>query len=250
MIEFKGFSFAYENKNVLTDVSAHFLSGDFCAIMGPNGAGKSTLLKAVCRILPQVDNVFVDGRAVKDYSFRDLSRKVAYVPQKQEVAFDIPVRDAVMMGRNPYRKLWQGVSENDAKIVQEAMRKTRLDDLSDRMLSQLSGGEFQRVLIARAIAQQTPIMLLDEPLSNLDVAHQLEILDIVANLNQQSNTTVLMVLHDFSQALHWTKDVLLLHEGRIVAHGPSSRILTPSRLKTVFEVPEGYDFDADGHIRF
>lgn len=250
MIEIKDFSFAYNGKNVLTQVSAHFPLGVFCAIVGPNGAGKSTLLKAVAKLLDTSDNIFIDGTPLQSYSFASLAKKVAYVPQRQDVIFDFSVYDAVMMGRNPYQGRWTPASEDDRRIVDEALDMTRLTNLKDRMLLQLSGGELQRAYIARAIAQQTPILLLDEPLSNLDVAHQLEIMEIISTLNENKKKTVLFVVHDFSMAIRYASHALLLSEGRVVDYGTPQNVLTPDKIRQIFNIPDKYGIDGKGRIIF
>ncbi|MCQ2285947.1 MAG: ABC transporter ATP-binding protein [Bacteroidales bacterium] len=237
MIEINHFNFAYDKENVLTDVSAHFPLGDFCALVGPNGAGKSTLLKAIAKLITGSGGVLVDGKSVDTYSALELARKVAYVSQYQDIVFDFSVYDTVLMGRNPYQNRWTMASPKDVEIVTRALEKTHLIALKDRMLTQLSGGELQRAFIARAIAQQTPYLLLDEPFSNLDIAHQLEILEILTELNQQYNTTILLIVHDFSVALQWAKSALLLDEGRVIVQGTPKEVLTKERLINTFRIP-------------
>ena len=250
MIDVRDFSFAYNDKNVLTHVSAHFPLGTFCAIVGPNGAGKSTLLKAIAKLIGENSNILIDGLPLKDYSYFALARKVAYVPQRQDVVFDFSVYDTVMMGRNPYQGRWAAPSDNDRGIVAEALEMTHLTQLKDRMLLQMSGGELQRAYIARAIAQQTPILLLDEPLSNLDVAHQIEIMEIVSQLNEQKRTTVLFVVHDFSMALRYASTVLLLDQGRVAGFGLPRQVLTPEKIRNTFHIPDKYGIDNLGRIDF
>ena len=250
MIEVRDFSFAYNDKNVLTHLSAHFPLGTFCAIVGPNGAGKSTLLKAIAKLLDKTSGIFIDGTPLNEYSFATLAKKVAYVPQRQDVVFDFSVSDTVMMGRNPYQGRWAAPSDADMEIVAEALAMTHLSELKERMLLQLSGGELQRTYIARAIAQQTPILLLDEPLSNLDVAHQLEIMEIVSDLNRNKNTTVLFVVHDFSMAMRYASSVLLMEAGRIVDFGEPGAVLTPEKIRSTFHIPDKYAIDNYGRILF
>ena len=250
MIEVRNFSFAYNDKNVLTHVSAHFPLGTFCAIVGPNGAGKSTLLKAIAKLLDTSGGIVIDGTSLKDYSFASLSRKVAYVSQRQDVIFDFSVFDTVMMGRNPYQGRWAAPSDTDRKIVEDALEMTHLTELKERMLLQLSGGELQRTYIARAIAQQTPILLLDEPLSNLDVSHQLEIMEIVSRLNQNKKTTILFVVHDFSIAMRYASSVLLLDSGQVVDFGEPAAVLTPDKIRKTFHIPDKYGIDNLGRIVF
>lgn len=250
-IEICNLTFGYTQKEVFQQLSLSFAEGDFCAMIGPNGSGKTTLLKAIAGILsPKVEsNVLIYNKLIKNYSRNALAKKLAFVAQRQEVVFDFSVFDTVMMGRNPYQKRWDSGSKNDEDIVTNVLQQTRLWHLRDRMLAHLSGGEMQRVMIARAMAQQTPILLLDEPLANLDIAHKFEIMDILKELNQTNHTTILIILHDFSFAKQYTDKTLLLNEGKVELFAESSSVITTSHIQQVFNLSTEYQVDEWGNIR-
>ncbi|MEG2070710.1 MAG: ABC transporter ATP-binding protein [Bacteroidales bacterium] len=249
MITIDQFSYSYDKKKVLSNLSVHFEKADFCAIMGPNGSGKSTLLKAMAHLLEDKESrIILDGKSFKDYGAIELAQKVAYVPQRQEIIFDFSVYDVVMMGRNPYQSRWEFGNATDDAIVMKVLKQTHLTHLKERMLRQLSGGELQRTLIARAMAQQAPIMLLDEPLANLDIAHKFEIMDILSELNHLHNVTILIILHDFPFALQYTNKTLLLKEGILQKFGTTEQVMTPALIRQVFDLGSEYEITPQGNI--
>lgn len=250
MLSIKQLSFAYDKKNVLEEISFVIDSGDFCAIIGPNGSGKSTLLKAIAGILPTkvAGSVYLQDTAIEKFSARELAKIVSYVPQKQDVVFDFSVFDTILMGRNPYQNRWKGGNAQDREIVMDVMSKTHLTNLKDRMLGQLSGGEMQRVMIARAMAQQTPLMLLDEPLSNLDIAHKYEVMDILQHLNRQSHTTILIILHDFSFVKQYTSKSILIQNGKLQMFSSTDEVLTSNNIRSAFDLSSDYQIDGMGNI--
>lgn len=250
MLSIKQLSFAYDKKNVLEEISFDIDSGDFCAIIGPNGSGKSTLLKAIAGILPTkvAGSVYLQDTAIEKFSARELAKIVSYVPQKQDVVFDFSVFDTILMGRNPYQNRWEGGNAQDHEIVMDVMSKTHLTNLKDRMLGQLSGGEMQRVMIARAMAQQTPLMLLDEPLSNLDIAHKYEVMDILQHLNRQSHTTILIILHDFSFVKQYTSKSILIQNGKLQMFSSTDEVLTSNNIRSAFDLSSDYQIDGMGNI--
>ena len=240
----------YEGKSVLKDFSVTFEKAAFCAVMGPNGSGKSTLLRAVAGIHPvEKGEVKIDGRLLGEYKPLELARKIAFVPQREDVVFDFSVFEVVMMGRNPYQNRWEFSTPEDVRLVNKVLEMTNLQHLKDRMLGQLSGGELRRTMIARAIAQQTPVILLDEPLANLDVVHQFEIMDILAELNQQQQVTIVIVLHDFPYALQYAHQVLLMKEGEIQQFGTTSKVLNQENVRDCFGLGSMYEYYADGIVR-
>lgn len=250
MIDIQNISVAYGKGKVLDGFSVHFAQADFCAVMGPNGAGKSTLLRSIAN-LQNVDSgiIRIGGMKLSDYKALDLAKTISYVPQREELVFDFSVLDTVMMGRNPYQKRWEFFSKEDEKTVLNILKKTNLIALKGRFLTQLSGGELRRVMIARAMAQQTPIMLLDEPLANLDVVHQFEIMDILSVLNAERNVTIVMILHDFPMALQYAKHVLLLKNGQIQHFGETKSVLTSENVKSCFELDSHYSYTSDGVVK-
>ena len=248
MIEIQDFSFSYHQKNVLTDVSAHFAYKDFCVIIGPNGAGKSTLLKSILKLTGETEKIRLKGKALTQYTFKDLAKEIAFVPQHCDIVFDFSVEEIVMMGRHPHQKRWSIPTTNDRQCVEHALEITKLTELKEKQLTQLSGGELQRALIARAIAQDTPILLLDEPLSNLDIAHQFEVMDILTELNQQQNRTILMVIHDFAIAKQYAKNALLLKDGHVFGYGSCSEMITPEKISKLFDLPPRLHLDQNGNV--
>ncbi len=247
-IEIEHLSFAYTNQPIFQDLTLEFLGEEFCAIVGPNGSGKSTLLKCIGRMLETTaGNIYVQGRSLHSYEPRELAKLISYVPQHQENIFDISVYDLVMMGLYPYQKKWQAASANDDRVVRIMLERCHLTSLQGRLLRELSGGEMQRALIARAMAQQTPIMLLDEPLSNLDVAHRYEIMDILCTLNQQG-VMILIILHDFPIAIEYATHALLLQHGQVIQHGPIREVLSPEHIRHCFKLSDDFIITNEGYI--
>ena len=225
------------SRPVLEHVSAHFERGGFYAVMGANGCGKTTLLRLVAGMLtPQTGSVTIEGRDVSGFSARDLARRVAFVRQQPQTDFEFSAFETVLMGRNPYQRRLQNESEEDWHIVEECMRQTGTWHLRFAKPGEMSGGELQRVMLARALAQHTPVMLLDEPISNLDIAHQFEILELLRRVGRQEGKTILLVVHDLNMALRYCEGLLLLHDRGVLYQGPIADGLTPQNIRTVFGV--------------
>lgn len=249
MIDVRELEFAYSQKQVLQDVFLHLEQGDFCAIVGPNGSGKTTLLKLMTGLLqPQGGSVQVGGQPLNSLSAMEKARLMAYVAQRQDVVFDFSVFDTVLMGRNPHQSRWETASSHDVQVVEEVLQLTGLSDYRNRMLTELSGGEVQRVMIARAMAQQTPVILLDEPLSNLDITYQFEVMDILQHLNKQNNTTIVIILHDLSFVKKYAHKVLMLQKGSLKHFGSVDDVLTEQNVREVFHLSSHYGLDANGHV--
>jgi iron complex transport system ATP-binding protein len=219
----------------LESVSFGVESGEFLGVIGPNGAGKTTLMRTISGVLtPDTGRIFVDGHDVAGLSSRAVSRQVAVVPQETNLAFDFSVREIVEMGRTPYRSRISLGERPDEGVVDWALEKTRITDLADRSISAVSGGERQRVLLARALAQDTPVLLLDEPTANLDINHQVRTLELVRSLVEDAGKTVLAPIHDLNLAAHYCDRLLLLSDGRRTAMGPPGSVLTESNLEAAF----------------
>ena len=249
MIDVQKLKFSYSQKHLLDGLSFELDKGDFCAIVGPNGSGKTTLLKLMTGLLqPQGGSVQVGGQPLNSLSAMEKARLMAYVAQRQDVVFDFSVFDTVLMGRNPHQSRWETASSHDVQVVEEVLQLTGLADYRNRMLTELSGGEVQRVMIARAMAQQTPVILLDEPLSNLDITYQFEVMDILQHLNKQNDTTIVIILHDLSFVKKYAHKVLMLQNGTLKHFGPVDDVLTEPNVREVFHLSSHYGLDANGHV--
>lgn len=247
-IEIDHITFGYDKSPLFQNLSAEIADGEFCALMGPNGSGKTTLLKCICGLLSfSSGDIRVNGKSIRDYETVELAKLISYVPQRQDNVFDITVYDLVMMGLYPYQKKWQLPTMEDDAVVCEMLKRCNLTHLRSRLLRELSGGELQRSLIARAMAQQTPIMLLDEPLSNLDVSHRYEIMDILAGLNRQG-VMVVIIMHDFPIAIEYATHALLVKDGVVLQHDVRDAVLTPENIRNCFILGDGFEILANGHI--
>jgi iron complex transport system ATP-binding protein len=225
---------------VLDGVTATVEDGQFVGLVGPNGAGKTTLLRAMNGVLsPEEGRVLVDGDAVSDLSSKAASRRVATVPQDTSLSFDFAVRDVVAMGRNPYRSRFGGradekkATETDADAVERAMERTDVVEFADRPITAVSGGERQRVLLARALAQDTPTLLLDEPTASLDINHQVRTFELVRELVREGKTVV-AAIHDLNLAAHYCDKLLLLDSGSVLSSGPPPDVLAEDTLREAF----------------
>ncbi len=234
--ELRGVSVIYGgHQRALDNIDLHVKKGEICAVLGPNGAGKSTLVKVVSGALaPNQGSVFVLGEQLA-YDRRDIARKIAVVPQATEAAVGFTVREVVMMGRAPYQGAWMRASARDEQAVTRAIAACELESLADRLVTALSGGEQQRVTIARALAQEAPILLLDEANAHLDVRHSITVNELVRREVQERELACVMVLHDLNAAAQYADRIALLKAGRLVAHGTIEEVMTYRRLKEVFE---------------
>lgn len=237
MIDIRNLSFGYGPKTVFENINVHIRKGGFYALMGANGSGKTTLLRCMGNLLrPTHGSVEVDGVPVQQFTARELACKMAYVRQQMHTDFEFSGFEMVLMGRNPYQRRLQNESQQDWDIVEQCMRLTNTWHLRFSRPGEMSGGELQRVMIARALAQQTDILLLDEPVSNLDIAHQFEILDLMKKITVEQHKTVVLVIHDLNAALRYCSDLMLLHKSTLFYHGAIRQGLTPLNIKTVFGI--------------
>lgn len=234
MITLQDIRLNYGKREILRGLDATFADGKITAVMGPNGCGKTTLLRIIGGLLePTAGQVSIDGQKVGDYTAKALAQKVAFVRQHAQTDFDFSAFETVLMGRNPYQHRLQNESQEDWDIVERCMKQTGTWHLRLAKPAQMSGGELQRVMIARALAQQTPVLLMDEPVSNLDIAHQIDIMRLLKNAEGK---TTLIVIHDLNLALQFCDDLLLLHDGHGLYHGPIAEGLTTDNIKTVYGV--------------
>jgi len=242
-------TFGYDNKQIFNNLSVNFSQGGFYSILGPNGSGKTTLLKCIVGLLkPDSGTITLNGKPLADYKMMDLAREIAYVPQYQDIVFDISVFDYVMLGRNPYQTPWEMQRTEDKEVVEDMLQRCKVWKYRDSLLQALSGGERQRVMVARAMAQQTGIMLLDEPLSNIDVTHKFEIMDILQQLNEEQGVSILIILHDLPIAKAYSKQVLLLKSGNLLHFGDRNAVLTEENIRDCFDLTERYAVSDEGFI--
>ncbi len=224
----------YEARVISRDLSLSIPDGAFTAVVGPNACGKSTLLRALARLLPpQRGQVLLDSKAIHTLPSREVARQLGMLPQSPTAPDGIAVADLVARGRFPHQSFLRQWTPADEAAVDDAMRLTGTIDLAERPLAELSGGQRQRVWIAMALAQETPILLLDEPTTFLDLSHQIELLDLLARLNAEGRTIV-AVLHELNLAFRYADHLIAMRDGSIVAEGAPSEIVTESLMQEVF----------------
>jgi iron complex transport system ATP-binding protein len=228
-------SFSYAGVQILKNIDLNVDLGELVTIVGPNGSGKSTLLKCINHILKTKQNsILVDGQDTSKFSIKDLSKLMGYVPQTTVSAFPFTVFDVVMMGRKPY--IHWNVGERDNDIVIQMLKFLGIDHLALRHFPELSGGEQQKVIIARALAQQPQILLLDEPTSSLDIKHQLEILCILKGLAQSKECSIIVTLHDLNLASRFSDRLFMLKKGCVFATGTPEEVLTAQNIEEVYGI--------------
>ncbi|MFT4038900.1 MAG: ABC transporter ATP-binding protein [Thermomicrobiales bacterium] len=227
----------YGQTMVLDGLTARIPDGAFVAIIGPNGCGKSTLLRTFARVLhPAAGQVLLDGKAISQYRTKEIARTLGLLPQSSLAPEGIRVADLVARGRAPHQSIFSQWSRADEEAVAAALAATRLTELSGKLVDELSGGQRQRVWIALLLAQQTPILLLDEPTTFLDIAHQYELLDLFRTFHE-SGKTIVAVMHDINQAARYADHLIVMHDGAVVKTGSPGDIITAGLLAEVFDLP-------------
>ena len=225
----------YDKKIVARDLSVSIPRGKLTVIIGPNACGKSTLLRTLSRLMqPQSGAVFLDGKLIGDYGTRDVAKRLGLLPQSSTAPGDISVADLVARGRYPHQSLFRRWTAQDTLAVSEAMRATGVAELAESTVNSLSGGQRQRVWIAMVLAQQTPLLLLDEPTTWLDIAHQIDLMELMCRLNQENGRTLVVVLHDLNQACRYAGHLIAMRDGKILAEGAPADIVTPALTEQVF----------------
>lgn len=233
----EGLTLAYGDRTIVSALDLVVPSGRITAIIGANGCGKSTLLRALSRLIaPRAGQVVLDGKTLHSRGSKEVARMLGLLPQGPVAPEGIAVADLVGRGRHPHQRPLARWSTRDHEVVAEALEATGTSDLADRPMDELSGGQRQRVWIAMALAQETDILLLDEPTTFLDVAHQIEVLDLLTDLNRERGTTIVMVLHDMNLAARYADHLFALRDGRIVADGAPRDILTRELIGEVFDL--------------
>jgi iron complex transport system ATP-binding protein len=235
-IKTTGLSHSFGSNRVLENLSFTVPKGDFFIIIGPNGSGKTTLLKIIAGLLKhQSGQLEILGRSADDYSRRKLAQTVSVVSQITSVDFPFTAREIVLMGRTPYMGLLGVEDQNDFKIADRSIHFTGIDHIAHREVGQLSGGEQQRVFIARAVCQEPDLILLDEPTASLDLAHQVRVMDLMEKLKEENGTTIVMVSHDLNLAAMYGDRLLLLNQGQIECQGRPADVLTYRTLENVYQ---------------
>jgi len=236
IIKVEGLTFAYTDEMVLQDISFDVVSGEFLSVIGPNGSGKTTLLKLLYRHLsPLSGAIYLNNESIANISRRNLSQKIAVVSQVSQFHFGLTAIELVLMGRSPHMGLLAFEGEEEFRIAREAMTLTNVLDFKDRNIFSLSGGELQRVVIARALAQEPQAMLLDEPTSYLDIKHQISICQLLKRMNKDKDITIIAVFHDINLASSFSDRVMIMKDGKIHGLGSPEDMITQETLESVYD---------------
>lgn len=235
MLECKNLSWKYGDNEALSDLSCVFKAQSLTMILGPNGSGKTTLIKLLSGAFkPQKGEILLDSISLKKLSPRQLAKKIAYVAQNSKIEYDFSVQDIVLMGRYAYVPILGSESDEDFRLTTEAMEQTGVAHLAKRSVLEISGGELQRVLLARALVQDCSYLLLDEPITGLDVSHQLEFLSLVSELCKERAITAVCVLHDIELAYNYGDEILLMNNGQVESYGKAQQVLSSANIEKVY----------------
>ena len=236
---------SFGGTQILNQIGIDVRSREFVGVIGPNGSGKSTFLKCIYRVLkPDGGDVFLDDAPISAFSVRETAKRLAVLSQHNYYNFEFTVRDIVLMGRSPHKRMMERDTKADFDIVEDSLRRVGMLGFIDRIFSTLSGGEQQRIILARALAQQTECLILDEPTNHLDIKYQLQILDVVKKLG----VTVLAAFHDLNIAAMYCDRIFAVDGGRVVASGTPREVLTPALIRRLYEVDADVRSEPDGQI--
>lgn len=240
MIHINNLKAGYSDKVIFNNLSIDFSRAEFVSILGPNGAGKSTLLKLINGFMkPDKGEIIIAGKQVDQWAQRDLAKIVTYIPQENFIQYNFTVEEIILMGRFPFISIWQNYSPKDREIVEKIIQELDLHQLRHKYINQLSGGEKQRTLIARAIAQDSDYILLDETFSHLDINHQVEILNIMKDLHLQKGKSIIMVSHNINLSANYSQRMIALKAGNLIADGSPQEVITTENLSRLFDIKLG-----------
>ncbi|EMB25011.1 ABC transporter ATP-binding protein [Treponema denticola] len=249
VLDISSLSFNFGSKNILADIDLSIKNNGIVGIIGPNGSGKSTLLKCIYRVFkPKTGTIFIDGKNINDYQFKETAKKMAVVAQHNDTHFDFNVLEMVLIGRSPHKKFMERDSAEDIELAYKALEQVNMKDFADRNFSSLSGGEKQRIILARALVQNTDCLILDEPTNHLDIKHQLHFMSLAKDLK----ITVISAIHDLNIAAMYCDKIYALKEGQIIASGSVDEVITEEVIKTLYDVEAKiiYDEEKKPHVIF
>lgn len=240
-IEVENLQFGY-NEKIIDNISFKIEEGKFVSLIGPNGSGKSTIIKLLNHLYPPWQGrILIDNEDINSFSKKELARKISLVPQNTLIEYEFTVEDIVLMGRYPYKKRFERYNEEDYEIAYHALKATNTFHIKDKIITEISGGERQRVIIAKALAQETPIILLDEPTAHLDINHQMEILNLLRRLNKEKKTTIIIAIHDINLASRFSDEIIILSMGKIIDNGIPENVITKENMEKVYSVKVAID---------
>ena len=238
---------SYEKVDILKEVDITIPMNKITIIIGPNGCGKSTLLKSLSRIIKYQGNVFLNGLDIQKLHTKELAKKIAILSQSPEIMNGFKVEELISYGRFPYLKPLENLSKKDKEIIDWAIKITGIDEYRNKKIENLSGGQRQRVWIAMSLAQETPIIFLDEPTTYLDLAHQLEVLELLDKLNKEEKRTIVMVLHDLNHASKFADYIIAMKKGIIIKKGTPKEVITNENLKEIFNIDAKIEIDLEAN---
>lgn len=236
-IQIKNLSVAYENNTIIEDMNLSIPKGKISIIIGGNGCGKSTLLKTISRVnKPSRGEIFIHGKEIKKIKEKDIAKEVAFLPQGPVCPSGLTVRELVAYGRFPHQKMIGGLNTHDKEMIDWAIKQTGLSEFADQEVENLSGGQRQRAWIAMTLAQETEMIMLDEPTTYLDLSYQLEVLEILERLNKEKKITVVIVLHEINNAFRFADNIIGLKKGKIICEGKPMDVITKETLKAIYGI--------------
>lgn len=245
-ISVKNLSVSYESNNIIENMNLSIPKGEISIIIGANGCGKSTLLKTIARInKPKNGDIFINDKNIKNIKEKNIAKEVAFLPQGPVCPSGLTVRQLVAFGRFPYQKMIGGLNKEDKKAIDWAIEETGLSDFADKEVENLSGGQRQRAWVAMTLAQETDIIMLDEPTTYLDMSYQLEVLEVLQELNKEKNITVIIVLHELNNACRFADNIIGLKKGKVICEGKPIEVITKESLKDIYGIDANLKLSED-----